>query len=434
MTDLGRKGAKKGKGALFRVGNDGRLDQLHALTATYFTSLAVVADGTVYAGAADKGRIYMVDADQSVGTAFDVDERAVSQVWIDHGLVSFATDDAAAMYRSTGRASQARYVSDVLDAKAVSKFGKLTWVVAGQGQGRDAHAATPRSRASAGASGAARRRSASSAAATKAARSRSPPGRYLQFRVALEDDAARRPPRDVVLRAAEHGDAGPGRHGRDRDEGEPADAQGLGGQAAQPGAASVKWKVDNTDSDDTAYTLEARREGEANWRPISTGKAPLTATQWDWNTETYPDGWYKVRVTVVGRGRELARPRADVDLRVDDVRDRQHAPDDRGPDGLVSEGERARERRALDDRRDGVLGRRRQLAARHDGRRPVRRSDRGPAHRSAGRPRAGTHTLAMRVADAAGNVGSVVDDVRDPLARSRAPAESGKCLPRARDA
>ena len=51
------------------------------------------------------------------------------------------------------------------------------------------------------------------------------------------------------------------------------------------------------DSDDTAYTLEARRDGEANWRPIATGKTPVTATTWDWNTETYPDGWYRVRVT-----------------------------------------------------------------------------------------------------------------------------------------
>ena len=41
VTDLGRKGAKKGKGALFRVDKDGRLEQLHALTATYFTSVAV---------------------------------------------------------------------------------------------------------------------------------------------------------------------------------------------------------------------------------------------------------------------------------------------------------------------------------------------------------------------------------------------------------
>ena len=56
-AEAGRKGARKGKGALFRVGEDGALEQLHALTQTYFTAVAVGADGVIYAGAADKGRI-----------------------------------------------------------------------------------------------------------------------------------------------------------------------------------------------------------------------------------------------------------------------------------------------------------------------------------------------------------------------------------------
>ncbi|MBA2543554.1 MAG: hypothetical protein H0V17_28190, partial [Deltaproteobacteria bacterium] len=60
VADLGRKGARKGKGALFRIGSDARLEQLHALTATYFTSVIVTPDA-IYAGAADKGRVYMVD-------------------------------------------------------------------------------------------------------------------------------------------------------------------------------------------------------------------------------------------------------------------------------------------------------------------------------------------------------------------------------------
>ena len=65
VTDLGRKGSKKGKGALFRIGADGRLDQLHALTQTYFTSVAVAPgpDAAIYAGAADKGRVYKIDPD-----------------------------------------------------------------------------------------------------------------------------------------------------------------------------------------------------------------------------------------------------------------------------------------------------------------------------------------------------------------------------------
>jgi hypothetical protein len=308
VTDLGRKGAKKGKGALFRIGSDGRLDQLHALTATYFTSLAVsppqrsappagpnATEETIYAGAADKGRIYMVDAEGSVATAFDVDERSVSQLWFDRQLLGFATDDAAALYRSTGRASQAKYMSDVLDAKSVARFGKLAWSASGKVkiETRSGNTAKPGvgwsewqapaqvARLGGGADG---------------GKIQSPPGRYLQWRVSLEDDPAR------VRRVTAY--YVPQNQATQVQEltVEPATKETtptLKDSAAKPRSPvlKLKWKIENPDSDDTAYTLEARRDGEANWRPVATGKAPLTATTWDWNTETYPDGWYRVRVT-----------------------------------------------------------------------------------------------------------------------------------------
>lgn len=295
VTDLGRKGAKKGKGALFRIGSDGRLDQLDALTATYFTSVAVAPDGAVYAGAADKGRVYLVDVDGSVATAFDVDERAVSQVWFDHGKLGFTTDDAAALYRTTGRASQARYVSDVFDAKAVSRFGRLAWASAGKVmiETRSGNTAKP---------GVGWSEWQAPAAITTlgggndGGRIVSPPGRYLQFRAALDDDAARL--RRVTAYYVPQNSATEVQSVTV----EPASKDSLPtlkDAASKPRSPilRIKWNIDNPDGDDTAYTLEARRDGEANWRPIATGKGPLTATQWDWNTETYPDGWYKVRVT-----------------------------------------------------------------------------------------------------------------------------------------
>ena len=295
VTDLGRKGAKKGKGALFRVGKDGRLDQLHALTQTYFTAVVVSREGVVYAGAADKGRIYMVDTDDSVAMAFDVDERAVSQLWFDKALLAFTTDDAAAAYRSLGRASQARYVSDVLDAKAVSRFGRLTWAATGKVklETRSGNTAKPGVGWSEWQS---LGQIAKLGGGNEGGKIASPTGRYLQFRVALEDDAARvrrvtsyyvpqnQPTsiQDVSIELASK-DSLPT----------------LKDSAAKPRSPilRIKWKIDNADGDDTVYTLEARRDGEANWRPIQTGKAPLTATAWEWNTETYPDGWYRVRVT-----------------------------------------------------------------------------------------------------------------------------------------
>ena len=291
VADLGRKGA------LFRIGADARLDQLHALTQTYFTSVAISPDGTVYAGAADKGRVYMVDGKDgdAVATAFDVDERAVSQVWFDRANIGFATDDAAALYRATGRASQARYVSDVLDAKAVSRYGKLTWLAAGRVkiETRSGNTAKPgtgwsewQSPSGVGKLG----------GGNEGGKISSPPGRYLQFRAALEDDAARLRrvnayyvPQNQATLVTEV-------------TLEPSAKESLPtlkDSAAKPRSPvmKVKWKVENPDSDDTIYTIDVRRDGEANWRPVSTGKTPLTATTWEWNTETYPDGWYRMRVT-----------------------------------------------------------------------------------------------------------------------------------------
>lgn len=404
VTDLGRKGAKKGKGALFRVSKDGRLEQLHALTQTYFTALAVSPDGAVYAGAADKGRIYMVDTDDSVATAFDVDERAISQLWFERNLLSFTTDDAAAAYRSTGRASQARYVSDVLDTKAVSRFGKLTWTAVGKVKldTRTGNTAKPgvgwsewQAPAQVGKLG----------GGNEGGKVASPVGRYLQFRISLEDDTAR------VRRVSSYY----------APQNQPTAVQDvtveiatkeslptLKDSAAKPRSPilRVKWKIENPDGDDTTYTLEARRDGEANWRPIQTGKTPLTATSWEWNTETYPDGWYRVRVTASDAAanspdRALTSSQITTMFVIDNTRPVIDAvtvtyprAQARATDGLSTIAEMAF---SVDD---GPW----QIGASADGLFDDLTEDLR-IDLPTGLPR-GTHTLAVRAADAAGNVGS----------------------------
>ncbi|HMG57606.1 MAG TPA: hypothetical protein VK601_29100 [Kofleriaceae bacterium] len=404
VTDLGRKGAKKGKGALFRVGRDGRLDQLHALTQTYFTAVAVGPDGAVYAGAADKGRIYMVDTDDSIATAFDVDERAVSQLWFDRAMLAFTTDDAAAAYRATGRASQARYLSDVLDAKAVSRFGRLAWSGTGKLklETRSGNTAKPGVGWS---EWQAPTQIARIGGGNEGGKIASPAGRYLQFRVALEDDTARvrrvttyyvpqNQPTQVQDVAVEIANK----------ESLPT----LKDSAAKPRSPilRVKWKIENPDSDETSYTLEARRDGEANWRPIQTGKAPLTATTWEWNTETYPDGWYRVRVTASDAAanspdRALTSSQTTTLFAIDNTRPvidgvtvsfpRAQA---RATDALSTIAEMAY---SVDD---GPW----QLGTSADGLFDDLSEDLR-LELPAGLAR-GTHTLALRVADAAGNIGS----------------------------
>jgi hypothetical protein len=413
VTDLGRKGAKKGKGALFRVGGDGRLDQLHALTASYFTSVAVAPDGTVYAGAADKGRVYMVDSDDAVGTAFDVDERAVSQLWFDapgksptgdKNLLGFATDDAAALYRATGRASQAKYMSDVLDAKAVARFGKLSWIAQGKVklETRSGNTAKPgvgwsewQTPTQIGKLG----------GGVDGGKIASPPGRYLQFRASLDDDAAR------VRRVTSF--YVPQNSATEIQEitVEPTkeNLPTLKDLAAKPRSPilKLKWKIENPDNDDTVYTLEARRDGEANWRPLQTGKTPLTATAWEWNTETYPDGWYKLRVTASDQAanspdRALTSSKLSTLFAIDNTR-----PVIEGLSINYGKGAVARasdQLSTITEMAFSVDDQPWQLGATADG-----LFDDLAEELRIGLPAGlsrGTHTLAIRVADAAGNVGS----------------------------
>jgi hypothetical protein len=406
ITDLGRKGAKKGKGALFRIAGDGRLDQLHALTATYFTSVVVGGPqkDTVYAGAADKGRIYMVDPDGSVATAFDVDERSVSQLWMHNNQLGFATDDAAASYRATGRASQAKYVSDVLDAKAVSRFGKLAWVGKGRLklETRSGNTAKPGVGWSEWQAPQGTKKLGGGAEGGKIA---SPAGRYFQWRVALGDDAARvgkvsayYVPQNQATTLTEV-----------TVEPNAEKLPTMKDLAAKPRSPvlKLKWKIENPDSDETVYTLEARRDGEANWRPISTGKTPLTALTWDWNTETYPDGWYRLRVTASDASanspdRALTSSSTTTLFAIDNQRPAIDAftvaypkASARASDAISTIAEMAF---SVDD---GPW----QLGTTADGLFDDTTEDlRLDLPQNLTR---GTHTLAIRVADAAGNVGSV---------------------------
>ncbi|MBK9037451.1 MAG: hypothetical protein IPL61_40440 [Myxococcales bacterium] len=293
-ADAQRKGARKGKGALFRIGPEGQLEQLHALTQTYFTSIAVAPDGAIYAGAADKGRVYLVEPDDTVATAFDVDERAVAQVFWDGQRLAFTTDDTAALYHVGDKASSAKYVSEVFDAKGPSQWGRILW----QGTGklvvetRSGNTAKPGVGWSAWA---APGKVATAGGGTTGGMIASPSGRYLQYRVSLPDDGAVRRVTSYYL---------PQNTGTAIDEitielatkeTQPT-LKEAGGKARNP-TMRVKWKIDNSDSDDTSYVLSVRRDGDADWRALSLGKPPFTATTFEWNTETFADGWYRLRVT-----------------------------------------------------------------------------------------------------------------------------------------
>jgi len=295
-----RKGERKGKGSLFRVRGDGQTDELHALTQTYFTSVTVNPQGQIFAGAGDKGRVYLVDTDDSVSTAFDVTQRLVTQVLAEpNGGLTFVTGDSTSIYRTAGRASKGTYMSKVFDAQAPAKFGTLGWRAQGNVtiETRSGNTEEPgpgwsewqKPRESHAAGGGGQR-----------AKVTSPNGRYMQFRARLGGD-------DALLRAASVYYLPQNRPTRlEEVTVTEASASKLSTLEQSPSSSrspvvKLKWKVENDDGDETVYKLAVRREGDVRWRPIHTGPKPLTATNYDWNTETYPDGYYRLRVTASDR-------------------------------------------------------------------------------------------------------------------------------------
>jgi hypothetical protein len=291
-----RGDVRKGKGALFRVEADGRVEQLHALADTYFTSVAVDAAGEIYAGAGALGRVYQVRPDRSIVTAFDVDERQVTAVLAGKDGLAFATGDAAAVYVAAGApGKQASFTSKVFDAAVPSRWGNLRYRGAGISiETRSGNTAKPGKGWSGWQALAAPAKGGSDASVGRVA---SPTGRYLQWRAsfagansALREVTVYYLPQNQRARIVSL-DVG------DPDAKRPPVTLAQGASKPRSPIVKVKWKADNGDDDELVYRLELRADDDVEWRELWTGTEPLTATTFDWNTEALPDGYYRLRVT-----------------------------------------------------------------------------------------------------------------------------------------
>jgi hypothetical protein len=293
---LPRSEVRKGKGALYRIEGDGRLEQLHALSSTYFTIVAVDPQKRIFAGDGEKGRIYLVGADDAVSIAFDAPERQVSHIITDEQGLAFTTADSAALYRAAGAGAKAVYTSKVNDLKVVAQLGRIVW----HGQGelkietRSGNTAEPSKGWS---SWSAPKTRADAGGGAQGGRVSTPPGRYVQFRVTFGTD------RDAVLSKFALYYLPQNRPSKITDIEIGSGKDGLvtitsGAAKPRSPVTKISWKVDNPDSDETSYVLAVRRDGDVNWRPLPTkGGLPITATSYEWNTETFPDGYYRVRIT-----------------------------------------------------------------------------------------------------------------------------------------
>ncbi len=293
---------KSGKGELWVVASSGRAEQLFESRKEHLTAVQWRDDDSVYAASGKEGRIYLVRDDGTSAVWIDVDERQVLALDLGGDKPLFATADKGAVYRVVpGRARESLWTSKTLDAEFRARWGKLDW--RGQGglkfQTRSGNTRKPD-----------KSWSAWSAPLTRPGPIPSPASRFLQVRARLGGEAGtaiyavlayylpqnqRATIRDITIKPRETS-GGPGKS--------LSTAKKRGGKKddyrEHPGAPTsryrIDWKVDNPDDDQLRYRLAFRAEGQKVWRQILREHEKLLKSQYDWDTDGVPDGYYRVRV------------------------------------------------------------------------------------------------------------------------------------------
>ncbi len=286
-----RPGQVKSRAAVYKLEDEGGIEQLFTLPEGYFTALVAAGGNDVHVAAGTQGKIYRISlSDRTVALAVDLPERqALSMVRTSDGFL-VGTGDVGGIYRVRPASSEeASYLSKVLDAEAPARWGTIRWS-GGPGLGfetRAGNTAKPdkswsewrKLDAVAYGGGQGEGRVAGS------------PSRYLQYRVGMPGKAA-------VLREATVFYLPQNQRARvtdvtlDTGSVPPVPAQAT--RTHSP-ILKLRWKVENPDADELVYRLSFRQEGESVWRPLG-GPDPLTKPEHDWNTESVPDGRYVVRV------------------------------------------------------------------------------------------------------------------------------------------
>lgn len=293
-----RLGAKKGKGAVFRIDRTGAAVALASVSRGYFTALERLPSGQVLAAEGTRGQVLSILPDRSTAVAYDVKERQVLALAMGGRHRAFGAGDGGALY-TAGGAGKRLYTSKAFDAGAVARFGLLQIRATARMtvQSRSGNTAEPGAGWSPWRNATAAGRAGPDGFARM--RLRSPAARYVQYRilwpggsraevseVRLAFTPANRAPQWSSLRV---GNVATGKS--------PVRKPSWLSSAsvAAPTTLKIQWKVKDPDGDPLLYRVSYRAVGDVIWRRV--GDDPVvTGTSLKWKTDALPDGWYEVRV------------------------------------------------------------------------------------------------------------------------------------------
>lgn len=285
---------KPGKGSLWRFDSRGRPEKLMHHDEFHYLSLALDETGTPYVGTGAEGRVYTVDDAHQVSLVADTDERQIGAVVVSGKNRFLVGSDPAAFHRvlSIG-GPDSMWTSKPLDAGLRARFGHLHWTGEGslEVSTRSGDTLVPDTTWSPW-----------STPVTEGGAASSPPARFIQVRARLRDANASLS--DVIvsfmtenLRAVVTEVVGRQKGTHESHEAAKDAVPASGGEPPKHDTVvHVTWKVDNPDSDELRYRVQFHRERDSRWLDATRPDEVLTKTELDWDTASLPEGKYRIRV------------------------------------------------------------------------------------------------------------------------------------------
>ena len=318
------RGFSAGGSVVYRIDPEGRVEEWWRSQTDLCLSLAIGGTGELLIGTGPRGRIYSV---REPGAGTLMNELQESQVTVlmpaESGGVVAATSNPGNLYHVRSRpVREGEYESDVRDTRGIARWGRIRW------EQEQPSGTTVRLYARSG--------NTDSPDQTwsdwtgpytdpEGEAMACPPARYLQWKAVLNTrneespsvssvSAAyltrNNPPRvrsvtvyepGVFLREAaagsgEQNDLPPGIAAQVGGRGAgPGQNSSAGAPAYRKGMRAIAVQASDPDRDGLSYTIYFRGDEETSWKLLESDRR---TPSYSWDSETFPDGAYVVRVVV----------------------------------------------------------------------------------------------------------------------------------------
>ena len=283
-------------GALYQRSANGRMDRWATWDNESILDIACDADGGIIVATAGNGRVYRILDSQHWELLFDFDEKQALTLAMRDGRLAFiGTGNVGNAYLvDAQKAANGEYTSEVHDCRFLATWGNLAWRSDGAVSllARSGNTALPDNTWSPW----------SASLTNSPGKLAVPKGRYIQLRATL---ARQSDPRlQSVTLYLQVQNQKPEIAALDTGEKPKTNvtttATAPATEEFRPKPASpikrLSWRASDKDGDSLVYRLAYRAEGDEVWIPMLRDK-PLRATEYAWDTESVPDGWYRVAVT-----------------------------------------------------------------------------------------------------------------------------------------